>query len=153
MFPWVSPLLKCIHNLFSGSCTGTHHFPKMQHFFFFCAICFREVDKSHLPEPQQPVLFPAERDWKCSGWIWSSAVCAVIPTWSPTHTIYTAVRERGDFSKHALSDELCSHLLSKLRIGKTAEPWSHFILSHQKENILLKLLEINRFSWRFFPSV
>lgn len=70
---------------------------------------------------------------------------------SPTHTSYTAVREGGEFSKHALSAELCSPLLSKLRTGKTA--WSHFILSHQKENILLKLLEINRFSWRFFPSV
>lgn len=54
---------------------------------------------------------------------------------------------------HAMSDELYSRLLLKLRIGKTVEAWSHLILSHQKENILLKMLEINRFSWRFFSSV
>lgn len=69
---------------------------------------------------------------------WSSAVCAVITTWSPTHTIYTAVRERGEFSKHAVSDELYSRLLLKLRIGKTVEPWSHLIVKSPERKHTVK---------------
>lgn len=81
----------------------------------------------------------------------NSVVGAVITTWSLMHTMYTAVIERGEFSTHTVSDELYSSFLLKLRIGKTVEAQSYLIVSHQKENILLKTLEINRFSWSFFP--